>query len=265
MQIGDLARMAGTTARAVRHYHRAGVLPEPARRANGYRDYDISDLVRVMRIRWLLTAGLTLREVAAMLQNDRSADVDLDGQLLAALGRVEVERARLDTQERVLRELLRRVQSGQALSAVDDDLRGAMDAVAKVAAPASHSLMRTERAAVDLMVHSGLAHAKAQESLAAVYRRVAEDPGLAVALVEVTERLEALTGADPQFAVEEIDATAAQLESVLVDVDIDGFIGSLEAAEGSAGTGEDGLWLATLLPDPAHRAVMHRVLSRRSL
>ncbi|GAB3167832.1 hypothetical protein GCM10027162_04400 [Streptomyces incanus] len=37
-RIGELAAAVGVTARAVRHYHHPGLLPEPERRANGYRD-----------------------------------------------------------------------------------------------------------------------------------------------------------------------------------------------------------------------------------
>ena len=31
MRIGEVAELVGTTARAVRHYHRIGLVPEPAR------------------------------------------------------------------------------------------------------------------------------------------------------------------------------------------------------------------------------------------
>ena len=35
--ISQLARHAGVTIRAVRHYHQIGLLPEPERDASGYR------------------------------------------------------------------------------------------------------------------------------------------------------------------------------------------------------------------------------------
>ena len=37
MRIGELAGLVGISTRAIRHYHRVGPLPEPARTANGYR------------------------------------------------------------------------------------------------------------------------------------------------------------------------------------------------------------------------------------
>lgn len=57
MHIGDLARSAGTTARALRYYEEQGLLT-PERDANGYRRYGPDDVAVVHRIRALLAAGL---------------------------------------------------------------------------------------------------------------------------------------------------------------------------------------------------------------
>ncbi|GAT66905.1 merR family transcriptional regulator [Planomonospora sphaerica] len=56
MRIGELAALAGVSTRTVRHYHRLGLLPEPERRANGYRVYGLSadapeELVRELSAR----------------------------------------------------------------------------------------------------------------------------------------------------------------------------------------------------------------------
>jgi len=45
MRIGELAAIAGVTTRTVRHYHRIGLLPEPERQSNGYREYSLRDAV----------------------------------------------------------------------------------------------------------------------------------------------------------------------------------------------------------------------------
>ncbi len=45
MRIGEIAGIVGVSTRAVRHYHRIGLLPEPPRRANGYREYTLRDAV----------------------------------------------------------------------------------------------------------------------------------------------------------------------------------------------------------------------------
>ena len=66
MQISDLARNTGTSARSLRHYESAGLLPS-TRRSNGYRDYSDEASARVMQIRALLTAGLNLAEIRQLL------------------------------------------------------------------------------------------------------------------------------------------------------------------------------------------------------
>ena len=65
MRIGELAELAGVSTRAVRHYHHLGLMPEPERRANGYRAYGLRDAVALARIRRLTELGLGLEEVRA--------------------------------------------------------------------------------------------------------------------------------------------------------------------------------------------------------
>ena len=58
--IQDIARLAGTTSRTLRHYDDIGLL-EPSRiGANGYRYYDQHALVRLQRILLLRDLGLGL-------------------------------------------------------------------------------------------------------------------------------------------------------------------------------------------------------------
>ncbi|SNR27320.1 MerR family transcriptional regulator [Actinomadura mexicana] len=76
MRIGELARITGTTPRALRHYEEAGLLAS-RRAGNGYRVYDESAAVRVRNIRELLAVGLTLDDV-------RAFSVCLDGDVAAS-------------------------------------------------------------------------------------------------------------------------------------------------------------------------------------
>lgn len=72
MRIGQLASRAGVTVKTLRFYEQAGVLPEPARRESGYRDYDQSAVPRLQFIKAAQAAGLTLaeiREVIAVREN----------------------------------------------------------------------------------------------------------------------------------------------------------------------------------------------------
>jgi DNA-binding transcriptional MerR regulator len=66
MRIGELARQAGTTPRALRYYEEQRLL-SPARLASGYRHYD-QQAVRVVRhIQLLLSAGLNTTAIAEIL------------------------------------------------------------------------------------------------------------------------------------------------------------------------------------------------------
>lgn len=77
-RIGQPAEIVGTTTRTVRHYPRLGLLAEPRRLANGYREYAIGDVVRLMRIRWLVNSGVPLGSVAAILAEQNSGEDELD-------------------------------------------------------------------------------------------------------------------------------------------------------------------------------------------
>ncbi|MCX2179537.1 MerR family transcriptional regulator [Streptomyces sp. SKN60] len=107
MRIGEIAALVGVTPRAVRHYHRMGLLPEPARRANGYREYGVRDAVLLARIRRLTELGLGLDEVGDVIADDEGRElVEVLEELDADLGR----------QERVIRERRERLAEllGQA-------------------------------------------------------------------------------------------------------------------------------------------------------
>lgn len=76
MRVGELADLAGVTVRTIRYYHQAGVLPEPPRHANGYRDYSVDDLVALLRIRQLVGSGLPLSEAGALITESTSATTE---------------------------------------------------------------------------------------------------------------------------------------------------------------------------------------------
>jgi DNA-binding transcriptional MerR regulator len=58
MLIGEVAERAGVTVKAVRYYESLGLVT-PRRLANGYRDYDSSQLLLVRQIRELGRLGIT--------------------------------------------------------------------------------------------------------------------------------------------------------------------------------------------------------------
>ncbi|MFB7313145.1 MerR family transcriptional regulator [Streptomyces sp. NPDC056192] len=100
MRIGEIAALVGVTPRAVRHYHHLGLLPEPVRRSNGYREYGIREAVLLARIRRLTDLGLGLDEVRDVLADDKARElVEVLEELDEDLGRQEAvireRRARL--------------------------------------------------------------------------------------------------------------------------------------------------------------------------
>ncbi|KQM81012.1 MerR family transcriptional regulator [Agromyces sp. Leaf222] len=71
--IQEIAKLAGTTSRTLRHYDDIGLL-EPARiGSNGYRYYDAEALVRLQRIMLLRDLGLGLPAVADVLEREDRA------------------------------------------------------------------------------------------------------------------------------------------------------------------------------------------------
>lgn len=69
--IGTIARRVGVTIDTIRYYERAGLLPEPARRASGYRSYDEGTLTQLRFIRRAKTLGFTLDEIRDLLALSR--------------------------------------------------------------------------------------------------------------------------------------------------------------------------------------------------
>lgn len=93
----ELAELAGTTVNTIRHYHRLGLLDEPDRRYNGYKEYGVPHLVCLLRIRRLVELGVPLSEIGVARTNgDVPPEVlrQVDAQLAAEIERLQ--RARSD-------------------------------------------------------------------------------------------------------------------------------------------------------------------------
>lgn len=93
----QLAELTGTTLRAVRHYHEVGLLAEPERRANGYKQYGVAHLVRVLRIKRLTDLGFSLQQIQEMGDDDdhpEQALRTLDAELAETIERLQ--RARIE-------------------------------------------------------------------------------------------------------------------------------------------------------------------------
>ncbi|MFD3660618.1 MerR family transcriptional regulator [Streptomyces sp. NPDC058659] len=186
MRIGEIAALVGVTPRAVRHYHQSGLLPEPARRANGYREYGIRDAVLLARIRRLTELGLGLDEVRGVLADDEGRG------LVEVLRELEEDLAR---QEAVIRErrerlaaLLDRARDG--LLPADGPVSAELGELLAGLGPVSDSPM----AAKDREILALLDTVVPEEERA---RLIGLLRGTAEYAHEVYARLDALAGAEP--------------------------------------------------------------------
>ena len=99
LTISQLAAYAGVTVRAVRHYHKIGLLPEPERDRSGYRIYDAAAVVRLIRIHTLADAGVPLARVQELLdagpEEFAGGVQEIDKDLRAEIRRLQDTRSRL--------------------------------------------------------------------------------------------------------------------------------------------------------------------------
>jgi DNA-binding transcriptional MerR regulator len=74
--VGQVARFAGVTVRALHHYDHIGLLSPGDRSAAGYREYTDTDLQRLQRIMSYRELGLELDKIAAILDDPGVDPVD---------------------------------------------------------------------------------------------------------------------------------------------------------------------------------------------
>ena len=107
--IGGVARRAGVGIDTIRYYEREGLLPEPQRRASGYRDYGPDVVERLRFISRAKDLGFTLEEIRELLalSTDRERGVKTVKQRAEArLGEVEQRIRELQRMRRGLKQLI---------------------------------------------------------------------------------------------------------------------------------------------------------------
>lgn len=67
MRIGDLAQKAGVTPRTIRYYENLGLISPSERQGTGFRYYTDIELARLQKIDCLKSLGLTLEEIASVI------------------------------------------------------------------------------------------------------------------------------------------------------------------------------------------------------
>ncbi|MDA8201248.1 MAG: MerR family transcriptional regulator [Chloroflexi bacterium] len=95
MRIGTIASWLGTTPEAIRFYERSGLLPDPVRTTNGYRDYTDQDTARLRLLIGLRSLDLPLDQAASlatMCAVGRCDEVSAELRAVLAAKRSEVAR-----------------------------------------------------------------------------------------------------------------------------------------------------------------------------
>ena len=94
MYIGEIARLARTSPKALRHYEALGLLGD-VRRAGAYRVYTQQDLAQVRLIRQAQALGFRLAELLPVLAGDDTDWAALSRHIAAKRAQVQQDIARL--------------------------------------------------------------------------------------------------------------------------------------------------------------------------
>lgn len=111
--IQDIAKLAGTTSRTLRHYGDVGLLHPSNVGRNGYRYYDEAGLVRLQRILLLRELGVGLPQIAEVLERETS-EVHA---LTAHLAWLRQEQSRLARQIASVQATIGALEGGEQLMA----------------------------------------------------------------------------------------------------------------------------------------------------
>jgi DNA-binding transcriptional MerR regulator len=244
MRIGELAAAVGVTTRTVRHYHHLGLLPEPERLSNGYRNYTLRHAVVLARIRRLTELGLGLGEVRDVLADDAGRDLvevlsELDEDLARQEEAIRERRARL-------RALLDAEEDLPAEGPVSPELAALFAEMAHI--PGDSPMAAKDREMLSLI--DTTADPAERERLLGLFGGIVAGPGGVERVLSVYARLDALSDAptdDPR-----VDEAARALADCI----------PRELAPGDSGIDSDDSFLRAFYADfaPAQAEAIRRAL-----
>jgi len=120
--VGELAKRAGLTVRALHHYEDLGLLRASGRSEAGYRRYGEADVLRLHRVLALRDAGLSLKDIAPLL--DGEAPQSLAEVLATQIEQVQAQLLAQETLLQTLRNAAKRLElrgdSGDAVQVLLD-------------------------------------------------------------------------------------------------------------------------------------------------
>ncbi|QDN77687.1 MerR family transcriptional regulator [Streptomyces sp. S1A1-7] len=211
MRIGELAVTVGVTTRTVRHYHHLGLLPEPERRPNGYREYTLRHAVVLARIRRLTELGLGLAEVRDVLADDAGRD------LAEVLEELDADLARQEAAIRERRERLRALLDRDGNLPAEGPVSPELAALLTGMAHGPESPMAARDREVLALIDT-VASPESRQRLMAALGSAFETPAAVARAHEVYALLDALADADPYDADDpRVEEAARALADCLPD------------------------------------------------
>ncbi|BAK44030.1 MerR family transcriptional regulator [Eggerthella sp. YY7918] len=210
MRSNELANLAGVTVRTLRHYHTIGLMPEPPRSENGYRDYGANDLARLLRIKQLSSLGFSLARIGDVLN-------EMDANLTNAAA-AHADTA-LDELDRELALQIERLQEQRRTIALLKQEQLGPDMPVRFAR-AIKPLMDAERSPSPIVASDHAAmliagHAYSEEEMAELERlmTVIKERGLTESLRDLQKRVDELT---PDASQDEQEAIVAETMKIMI-------------------------------------------------
>lgn len=211
MKSSELAHLAGVSVRTLRHYHAIGLLPEPPRRENGYRTYDATHLLRLLRIRQLASLGFSLDQIGPMLNDldaERAEGEELGTESAKLLDDLDRQLQRQIAQLEQQRELLRGIRDSRAVPDYPARASSALEAISAFERQThGYGFLLSALTGDDKIAMGVAAHLYSDEELAEIERifRAIPERGLTQEYLDVSRLMDSLpegaTSAEREAAV----------------------------------------------------------------
>lgn len=211
MKSSELAHLAGVSVRTLRHYHAIGLLPEPPRRGNGYRAYDATHLLRLLRIRQLASLGFSLDQIDPMLNDldaERAEGEELGAESAKLLDDLDRQLQRQITQLEQQRELLRGIRDSRAVPDYPARASSALEAISAFERQThGYGFLLSALTGDDKIAMGVAAHLYSDDELAEIERifRAIPERGLTQEYLDVSRLMDSLpegaTSAEREAAV----------------------------------------------------------------
>jgi Cu(I)-responsive transcriptional regulator len=108
MNIGQASDASGVSQRMIRHYEKIDLIPQPARRDSGYRDYSMSDVHRLRFVANARDLGFPIEEIRSLLglwQDRHRSSADVKALAISRADELGRKAASLEAMRRALMNL----------------------------------------------------------------------------------------------------------------------------------------------------------------